>query len=608
MKDIKISKDKSISGETLLDYLRKDGQSALASCGGNGICGKCKVKIKKGDFTLAIPYQKNDLITEREWALGYRLACKTIIQEDMLVQIQDIHTGKAKVLTNSSISSQIAPLVKKKYCRLEKPSLDDQRSDIDRIEGLFNKGNITISDIGLIRDLSYILKDNDYRVTLVYTKNEIIGIEAKDTSKDLYGLAIDIGTTTIAGVLIDLNTGKELAVYSSINPQKPYGDDVITRIDYTRKNPKGLKKLSLLLIDEINSMVNYFKDKCQISPDCIYHIAIVGNTSMMHMLVGVPVDTIATSPFNPVFSRLNPIEAADLGIMVNKKSLVTSLPLVSGYIGADTMGCIIASGMATSSDLSLLIDIGTNGEIVLGNRDKIVACSASAGPAFEGGNIEFGIGSISGAIDSVKLVGEDIKYSTIDNLPAKGICGSGIVDLIRSMLYLGIIEPNGRLIGQDEARSLASKDLAKRLVKYKDKDAFLVAKRADNANSDIYISQKDIRQVQLAKAAIRAGIELLLKDMQLAYDDISRVYLAGGFGNFIDIESAIAIGLLAHELRDKIKPIGNAALSGAKLTLMSGKYLDGTENLIELIHYIELSARADFQDYFIDHLEFKKEA
>ena len=176
------------------------------------------------------------------------------------------------------------------------------------------------------------------------------------------------------------------------------------------------------------------------------------------------------------------------------------------------------------------------------------------------------------------------------------------------MLYLGIIEPNGRLIGQDEARSLASKDLAKRLVKYKDKDAFLVAKRADNANSDIYISQKDIRKVQLAKAAIRAGIELLLKDMQLAYDDISRAYLAGGFGNFIDIESAIAIGLLAHELRDKIKPFGNAALSGAKLTLMSEKYLDGTENLIELIHYIELSARADFQDYFIDHLEFKKEA
>ncbi|HZK34045.1 MAG TPA: ASKHA domain-containing protein, partial [Bacillota bacterium] len=401
MNTIYIKNDKQVSGKNLLDHLRTMDLDLIAPCGGKGLCGKCMVKILMGPSVLSTPYSENEVISQEEWIKGYRLACRIEIQEDLEVQLMETYSGRANILTDGYYSASLDPLVKKRYFQIDKPDIEDQRADTDRIESIAN--GIDILDIDLIKELSYTLNRFDYKVTLAYTNDEIISIEGGDTAHDCYGLALDIGTTTIAGVLINLNTGEELGVYSSINPQKQYGDDVISRIDYTMENKHGLKKLSSLLVQEINRMLTYFENQYHIRKNNIYHLNLVGNTIMIHMLVGAPVGQIAASPFNPVFTRLKDVKAVELGIDTYDKALVTSLPLSAGYIGADTLSCITACGMAQEQELSLMIDIGTNGEIALGNQDKIVTCATAAGPAFEGGHIECGMGGVRGAINTVKV-------------------------------------------------------------------------------------------------------------------------------------------------------------------------------------------------------------
>jgi uncharacterized 2Fe-2S/4Fe-4S cluster protein (DUF4445 family) len=589
-------------GENLLDYLREKGNRLASPCGGKGVCGKCRVRILEGEKTLGRPYPGMRGITLDEWEKGWRLACKTMMEEEMTVEIPDMWNTEANILTSGDYEVTLQPCIQKIYLDLPKPSIEDQTSDADRLLRALGRGEI--SDLSLVQLLPEIMEKNGYKVTAVLNGNTVIGVESGDTTKCCYGVAVDIGTTTIVGTLIDLCTGDEIGIYSTLNPQKMYGDDVISRISHTIENKDGLKKLQQTVLESLNTMFDFFEQKYEISAENIYHVNFVGNTVMIHLLAGLPVENIASVPFQPVVTSLPNIQSRDLGLNINPNAVITSLPMIASYIGADTVACILATDMLEESGYSLLVDIGTNGEIALGNKEGLLACATAAGPALEGAHIQCGIGGVRGAVNKIELNENGVSYTTIGDQPAIGICGSGIVDVVAHMINKGLIDSYGRLLSADEASEFLAPELALRIGEYNGKPSFLIAAKEEGAGNEIFITQKDVREIQLAKAAIAAGIQILMQEMQVEFDDIQKVYLAGGFGNYINHDHAMIIGLLPAELKGKVVPVGNAALTGAKMVMKSVGFMDAAEQIKKSTRYIELSTRLDFQNIFVDNMEF----
>lgn len=589
--------------ENLLRLLQRSGFSIPSPCGGKGSCGKCKVKIREGRSTETpmADDEKNRLSSE-EIKAGYRLACRIKVHEDLVVEVPASDEKEACILSAGEKNIPLKPLLTKKRLILSKPSINDQKSDVERIEEALNlPGRIPPPLIGDIPDL---LRRNDFEVTAVLFGEEIIGIEGGDTSAEKYGLAVDIGTTTMVGYLLDLSTGDQIGTCSVLNPQRVHGADVVTRIDYTVENKSGLNILSDLVRDEINGMLSYFADNFGIPSARVYHMTVVGNTTMMHIFARLPVRNIALAPFIPAVTRRLDLAASDLGININSNGKVTILPMISGYVGADTVGAILACDMAEDAEVSLMIDIGTNGEIALGNKERILTCSTAAGPAFEGAHIRYGMGGVSGAVNTFSL-GPALNFTTIGNKQAKGICGSGIIDITAELFRNSLIDETGRIKSQDELREEGvPESLAARIREVDGKPAFLVLGKDEGAAFDLYFDQKDIREVQLAKAAVAAGIQILLKESGITMDEISRVYLAGGFGNYINYENATRIGLIPKELKEKIVPIGNGAGTGSKMALLAGETLEAAEKIKEITGYIELSTSLDFQTFFVDLMGF----
>lgn len=567
-------------------------------CGGNGTCGKCRVIVSTKIKNEITDSEKKHL-TEDEISNGMRLSCDVDVTEDMEIIVPN--DGQSEIMTSGrNITSKLMPYIKKKHVKLDTPSLENQDSDCERLEKAVN-AKIDYDCMDKIPDM---LRENDFDVTAITVDNRIIAVEPKDTESKNYGIALDIGTTTMAGFLYDLTTGKQIGVYSAMNPQRPFGADVISRTDYTMENENGVKTLSDLVVNEINKMIQYFGEKHNVSSTDIYHMTLVGNTIMMHIFARLPVKNIAVSPFIPTISRSFDINPSKFGIKINNKGIITILPMVAGYVGADTVGAIMACDMLSSEKPSLMIDIGTNGEIALGNKDGIHACSTAAGPAFEGAQIRHGMGGVSGAIDSVIITGDVVKYTTIGDAPAKGICGSGIVDVAAQFKKAGIMDMMGRMLTVANAADNLPKKLAERVREVEGKAAFLIASKEEGAEIDVYIIQKDMREVQLAKAAIAAGIEILVKDAGIKMEEVEYLYLAGGFGNYIDKNHACDIKLLPEVLRDKIVPVGNAAGDGAKLALCSTDNLKLATKIKEMTKYIELSMRLDFQTVYVDFMMF----
>ncbi|NMA96029.1 MAG: DUF4445 domain-containing protein [Clostridiales bacterium] len=572
-------------GSNLLKELIKNGIYIDSPCGGMGLCGKCRVEIIDG---------KNKT---------YSLACRTIIDRDMEIRIPIAERRDAQIMTSGEAYVDIDPSIQSTIIELSKPSIEDQLSDVDRLEeALGARGAIPNS---IMPDISEILRQNSFKVQAIRYEDEILSIaKAIDKNKDhYYGIAVDIGTTTIVGYLLDLKKGEELGLYSSLNPQSRHGADVITRIDYTMESKDGLNEMRDLIRDSINIMVADLCSKSEVTPDSIYEIDIVGNTVMMHIFAGLPVKNIALSPFIPVVGRRLELNARDIDIGINPNGKIVIPPMISGYIGADAIAAILSCNMHKDEEISLLIDIGTNGEIALGNKDGIVLCSTAAGPAFEGARIECGLGGVEGAINRV-FIHEELEFTTIKDAPAIGICGSGIVDVVAQMLKVGLIDSTGRMLSIDEIDDTFPKNIKDRVVSINDQPALILQTDDKSPTGDIYISQKDIREVQLAKGAIAAGIEILIDDMNISYEDIDNVYLAGGFGNYIDHTHAADIGLIPDALKNKIKTIGNGAGVGAKMMLLSKHMKKEADSIRDMSRYIELSARIDFQTIFVDLLEF----
>ncbi len=587
-------------GTNLLELLGHHSVPLETPCGGKGTCGKCVVKVTG---ILNPPSEKEkELLGAARIAAGCRLACRSSIAADLDIYPED-SAREASIITGGlKRDIRLSPSVSKQYVELAAPSLEDQLPDLERVLAA-SKPEWISYNIDLLQELPEMLRKSGFRVTLVGIDAKLAAVEAGNTAGKLFGAAFDIGTTTVAAYLHNLNTGDCTAVASSLNPQRQYGADVISRISHAMQSKEHAAVLQNLIIQCINELLDHLAQKSAIKPGEIYRAVFAGNTTMMHMLMGRDTSNIATAPFIPVTTCMQHFDPGILGLHMNKYGLATVLPGVSAYVGADTVAAILSSGLYENEEISLLVDIGTNGEIVLGCKDWMIACSTAAGPAFEGANIRNGVGGVNGAIDNVGQA-PGFEFTTIGNEIPVGICGSGIIDVIAALLEAGVMDETGRLADEEEA-DLSGAGCVQRIVSVEGMRAFqLVAEGQKGAPVQIVITQKDIRELQNAKAAIAAGIETLVKLSGAGAEAVKNVYLAGGFGSSINIASALKIGLLPRMFENRIQAIGNASGAGAVEGLLSKPLLELADQIKRKVKYVELSASVDFTERYVENMLF----
>lgn len=575
-KEINIKADKS---KNILKNLNDNNIFIDSPCGGNGTCGKCKVKVIKGKIKRL---KNNNLLGEHLLSDGWCLACSTYLESDCIIKIED--DSRSFNILNSFEKNRIE--IKPKY------KSEEIEIDIDKLKGdsLVNYINCKfkkeyIYNLKVLRRMSEILNDVERKCTynIIINDNKVVDIN-KSSEKKVYGIAIDIGTTTIVISLLDLLTGRIIRSHSLLNSQRKFGADVISRIHYSMEN--GIKPLNESIKKDIEDGIKYILNKENIDKKDIHEIAVAGNTIMLYLLLGLECKSLSFVPFNTVTTSMLKFNYKDI-FNDFLDCTVTLLPCISAYVGADILSGMLYCGFDKIDKISMLIDIGTNGEMLIGNKNKILCLATAAGPAFEGANITCGTGSINGAICSVDIKDNKLVYKTIGDITPVGICGSAVIDIAALSLINCIIDETGRF------------DTSKY------NDFFIIAK--DKFNKDIIFNQKDIREVQLAKSAIRSGIEILIKEFNCSYEDIDTVFIAGGFGNYMNIDNAITIGLIPKELKEKIKNIGNSSLAGAIKYLIDKDTDIEIYNILDKIKYIDISSNEHFNDLFVENMLFQRE-
>lgn len=571
-------------GTTIMQALHQAGLRIDAPCGGNGTCKKCKVRVRAGGTEEIL------------------LACQTKITQDLTVNLSGEDEGHRILM--GGITREIAadPAVRVFTLTLPKPTTSDLRDCWQRLrDGLSAASGIPASDflpnLSVINRLYTTLEEQQYRVDVITCGNEILDVTA--VGAPVLGLAYDIGTTTVACYFVDLRNGRSLGEASLLNPQVTYGGDVIMRVKYCVEN--GMDAPTGAIREALQSLAESCAKKAQLSSEQIYLISVVGNTCMHHLFLGISPASLAYAPYTPAVAEPIIGHASDFGFRLNPSAKLYMLPNIAGFVGADTVGAALASSMDEKEQLTLLIDIGTNGEMVLGTRERLAACSTAAGPAFEGALISCGMRGAEGAIDHVSLRDDRLSYSVIGGGKPVGICGSGLIDLLSELVRTGLVEPGGRLLDADEAEG----PLAQRLCERDGMRGFLLASAEESGSGEALVfTQKDIREVQLAKGAMAAGIQMMCRRLGVRTTDIQDVMIAGAFGSYMSPASACGIGLIPPELEQKVCAIGNAAGQGAKLCVLSAAEYRRASALRAKVEYLELAADPAFQDVFVDQLEF----
>jgi uncharacterized 2Fe-2S/4Fe-4S cluster protein (DUF4445 family) len=591
-------------GKTIAESADMVGITIDSPCGGKGTCGKCKVIVNASN--LEPPNEsEEEFFTEDELKEGYRLACQTLVTCDMEVFVPEDSRIRAIKILSAGIGREVRlhPNISKIYVELSEQTLERQISDFANIKETIKSKfpNITI-ELEMLRALPAILRPAKFKVTLVLDGNNLISVEPGDTTKKNYGVAIDIGTTTVVSTVVDLNTGNDLAVASALNTQATHGADVVSRINYTIENEYGLGELGDRIMQVINQITEYACAEAHVDNKNVYEVTIVGNTTMTHLFLKVPVRSLAVMPYVGVFSDPVEVSASKLGLNVNPCANVFVLPNIAGFVGADTVGVILASGLNRSETIKLAIDIGTNGEVALGSNKKLLTCSTAAGPAFEGAMITHGMRGAPGAIERIQLTDRPV-YQVIGGGKPIGICGSGLIDIVAEMLRLGIVDDTGRMAEPDGLK--LSPELMKYIRRNDEYGLHLVL--SESEEREVVITQKDVRQVQLAKGAIKAGIEILMRKLGIKLEDVDEVLLAGAFGNYIRKENAIRIGLIPDFPMDKVHFIGNAAAAGSKMALMSKEAREEAVIISNSTEYVELATDPNFQNEFMDAMMFPTE-
>jgi len=604
-KDGSIGSQKTITvptGVSAFDAASWNGIGIDSTCGGYGTCKKCRIKVTEGD----VEPSKLDFraFTATEIKEGWRLACLVRTAKDISVDVPALTTRPKAATVGVGRQVILRPAVQKRYIELEEPSLSDQRTDIVRIFDAVDDIEANAS-LASMRELPRILRASNYKVTAVFVDQEFLGIEAGDTTGLRYGIAYDLGTTTVVATLLDLNTGTPVAVKSMLNKQQPFGADVITRISATMLDPDALAKLSGLAQETLNQLTQEVCVEAGVNPHNVYELAIAGNATMTQLLLGIDPEPLGVAPFIMASADYPNIDVKEIGIAVHPLAKAVILPSLGAYVGGDIIAGALASGMDRDKRLRLFIDVGTNCEIVLGDGDKILATAAPAGPAFEAASIKCGVRAASGAIETIKVVDGELEIGTIDDTPAVGICGSGLVDACASLVQVGLLDHSGKFVS-DEAALTISPKLASRLVTREGERVFVLtwSKEVGDLSDCVFLTQRDVRELQFAKAAIATGWALLLEEFGVQESEIQQVLLAGSFGSYLSPSSAVKIGLVPKLSVMRIMSAGNVAGEGAKMVLLSAQERNGAQALLEEIDYIELSDRADFNDKFVERLAF----
>ncbi|NLL52430.1 MAG: DUF4445 domain-containing protein [Peptococcaceae bacterium] len=593
------------AGSSILQAAIAAGVHLQSACGGKGTCGKCRVILGGQDRGKPMPEEEKFLSPE-QIASGVVLACKRTVESDLdvlLIQQKDVYDRKTKLEADHNY--ELSPLIQKHVLEVDIPSTQDQRSDWERLEAKLPVANTPLNfNRALAAKLPQVLRDSSFQVTAVTADNELLAVEPGNTANISYGLAIDIGTTTIVAYLLNLTDGKVIARHALTNPQQGAGADVLSRIAYAAENPEGLSQLQTMVIDSLNQMILNMCQEKGIKPEQIYQAVAVGNTTMSHLFLGIDPTYLAPAPFIPGFRQAVTIKAAELGLNILDNGIVTLLPIVAGYVGSDTVGVMLAGRIDELKGIHLLVDIGTNGEMVLVGKGRILTCSTAAGPAFEGAGIKFGMRAAEGAIEAVKIDG-DVHLEIIgeEKTKARGICGSGLIDAVAEMYKAGIITPEGRMPTTKSALDKLPPALRERVLNNNGNREFvLVWKEQSATGENISLTQKDIRALQLAKGAILAGIRILMDRLEVKVEDIDQIFLAGAFGNYISKESALEIGLLPKVSPAKVQSMGNAAGNGAQMALLSSAEMVKAMFLAQTAEHVELSAAKDFQNEFLNAL------
>ncbi|MGQ9615440.1 MAG: ASKHA domain-containing protein [Spirochaetota bacterium] len=595
-----------LPGTSIFEAAGEAGIILRADCGGRGTCGQCRVRVIQGKYEER---GSERFFTDKELKRGNVLACRAEIKSDITIEVPiSSRFFEQKILTEGiERPLKLSPNVKKIFIKVDEPTLTDQRSDLDRVWDALKLGNPGPRvSVEVLRRLPIKLRKSNYSATIVLNGDEIIGIEAGDKSDRNYGVAVDIGTTTVVGYLLDLNTGVQLAVSSMTNPQTNYGDDVISRIHYTTIEEDGLDNLHRQIISCINTIIEDLVKQAGIERKFIYEVTTTGNTTMNHLFLKLNPQYLSLNPYVGVLRTGIDVRASELGLQINRYGKVYTMPNIAGFVGGDTVAVILSSEIHKSRELKFAIDIGTNGELVMGNRERLIACSTAAGPAFEGARITFGMRAAEGAIEQVVITENEIVVNTIGNARPVGICGTGLIDCIAELLRIGVIDHRGKLLNRDELPPGLPDFVKDRLI---EDEKFgisfiLVPENETQTGNPILLTQKDIRETQLAKGAIFAGYQILKQILGVKDSDITEVLLAGAFGNYIRRHQAKRVGLLPDVPTEKIKFIGNAAGSGAKMVLLARELREEASEISRNTQYIELGAHKDFQKVFAESMFF----
>jgi len=587
----------------VFDAASWNGIAIDSTCGGHGTCKKCRVRVTGG----AVPVSPLDgrAFTPDELRDGWRLACRAVAAADLGIEVPPLVTRPKAATVGVGRQVILRPAARKRYLELAEPTLADQRTDAERVLDAVDDLEVRI-DLAVLRTLGRVLRDADFRVTAVIVDDVLIGVEPGDTTAALYGIAFDLGTTTVVATLLDLATGTPLAVASMLSKQQPFGADVITRISAVMMDPAALGTLSRLARETLAELAAEVCAAAGIDPEQVCEVAIAGNATMTHLLLGIDPEPLGVAPFI-MSARLLPevLAAADLDLPAHPRARAFCFPAFGAYVGGDITAGLLASGMDRDSRTRLFIDIGTNCEIVLGSRDWLLATAAPAGPAFEGAAIRCGMRASDGAIEVVTMTRDAVALQVIGDVEPAGLCGSGLVDAVASLVAVGLLDASGRFVPEEQAAILAP-GLAPRLTMNGAERVFVLhwlGEPGDVARS-VYLSQRDVRELQFAKAAIATGWNILLAEAGLAPGDVQQVLLAGSFGSYLSPASAIRIGLVPKVPVMRVVPAGNVAGEGAKMALLSLRERAGGLALLEEVRYVELSDRADFNDRFIDQLPF----
>ena len=593
------------SGVSVFDAALWNGVPVDSTCGGHGTCKKCKVRVI--DTALPISALDERAFNTEQLEQGWRLACMATATRDLEVDVPELTTRPKAATVGVGRQVILRPAVQKRFLRLEDATLSDQRTDIQRVLEAVDDLELTV-DPQVLRTLGRTLRESQWEVTAVIVGTELIAVEPGDTTGTAYGVAYDLGTTTAVATLMDLTTGAPIAVASMLNQQQPFGADVISRISSTMLDPEALPKLQELAQATLDELTQDVCTQAGVAPSSVYELALAGNATMVQLILGIDPEPLGVAPFILATASYAGLLATDLGVHVHPRARAVVFPHLGAYVGGDIIAGVLAAGMDRDKRLRLFIDIGTNCEIVLGNGERLMSTAAPAGPAFEAASIKCGMRAAPGAIEVVSITDEGMTLQVIGDVAPTGICGSGLVDAIAELARIGLLDSTGRYLSDERIAKLRP-DLADRFVERGGERLFVLATAEESGDgTDVVLSQRDVRELQFAKAAISTGWKLLLEEFGVEESEIQQVLLAGSFGTYLSARSAVGIGLVPQIPVMRIVSAGNVAGEGAKMALLSDSERHGAQALLDEIHYVELSDRTDFNDRFIDELAFPSPA